>query len=27
MRWTKAFFAQAGLFALEAAWHAASRSR
>ena len=26
-RWTKAFFAQAGLFALEAAWHAASRSR
>jgi RNA-directed DNA polymerase len=27
MRWTKAFFAQAGLFALEAAWHAASHSR
>jgi RNA-directed DNA polymerase len=26
-RWTKAFFAQAGLLALEAAWHAASRSR
>ncbi len=27
MRWTNTFFAQAGLFALEAAWHAASRSR
>jgi RNA-directed DNA polymerase len=26
-RWTKAFFAQAGLIALEAAWQAASRSR
>jgi RNA-directed DNA polymerase len=26
-RWTNAFFAQAGLFALEAAWQAASRSR